>query len=41
VESDARLVEHVEDAHEPLADLRGEPDALRLSARQGGGRPIE
>ena len=30
VEADARLVEHVEDADERRADLRGEADALAL-----------
>ena len=34
VEPDAGLVEDVEDAHEPAADLRGEPDPLRLTAGQ-------
>ena len=35
VQTDGRLVEHVHDADEPGADLRGESDALRLAARQG------
>ena len=34
VEADRRLVEDVEDAHELAADLRREPDALRLAARE-------
>src|SRR5205823_4085219 len=36
-----RLVEDVEDAHQLGADLGREPDALRLTARQGVGRPID
>ena len=38
VQADRRLVEHVEHAHQPAADLRREPDALRLAARQRGRR---
>ena len=38
VQTDARLVEDVEHAHEPRADLRREPDALRLAARERRGR---
>ena len=34
MQADARLVEHVEHAHQAAADLRGEPDALRLAARK-------
>src|SRR5690606_30059850 len=41
VEADGRLVQHVQDADEAGADLRGEPDALRLAARQGGGGAVE
>ena len=41
VQADRRLVEHVEHADEPAADLRGEPDALCLTARQGGRRAVE
>ena len=37
VQADGRLVEHVEHAGEPGADLRGEPDALALAARQRAG----
>ena len=37
VQADARLVEDVQHAHEPAADLRGQPDALRLAAGKGGG----
>ncbi len=39
VQADGGLVEHVEHAHQPAADLAGQPDALRLAARQGPGRP--
>ena len=34
VQADRGLVEHVEHAGQPGADLRGEPDALALAARQ-------
>ena len=34
VQADRRLVEHVQHADEPAADLRREPDALRLAARE-------
>ena len=36
VEADRRLVEHVEHADQPRADLGGQPDALRLAAGEGG-----
>ena len=38
VQADRGLVEHVEHAGEAGADLRGEPDALALAARQRAGR---
>ncbi len=38
VQADGGLVEHVEHAGEAGADLRGEPDALALAARQRAGR---
>ena len=41
VQADARLVEHVEHAHQPRADLRGQPDALRFAAGQRAGAAIE
>ena len=34
VQADRRLVEDVEHAHQARADLRRQPDALRLAARQ-------
>ena len=34
VQADRRLVEHVEHADEPAADLRAEPDALRFATRE-------
>ena len=34
VQADRRLVEHVQHAREPGADLRGEANALRLAARE-------
>ena len=39
VQSDGRLVENVEDAHQRRADLRGQPDPLPLAAGKGRGRP--
>ena len=41
VEPDRRLVEDVEDADELRADLRREPEALRLAARQRLRRAVE
>ncbi len=41
VQADRRLVEDVEDADEARADLRREPDALRLAARERARRPVE
>ena len=40
VEADRRLVEDVEDAHEARADLRREPDALRLAAGERRRRTV-
>ena len=37
VQADRRLVEHVQRAHQARADLRGEPDALRLATRERAG----
>jgi hypothetical protein len=34
VQADARLVKYIKDAHQPRADLRGQPDALGLAAAQ-------
>ena len=41
VQADARLVENVEHAGQAGADLRGEPDALRLAARKRAAFAIE
>ena len=41
VQADGRLVEHVEHADKAGADLRGEPDPLRLAAGQGRARPVQ
>ena len=41
VEADRRLVEDVHDADETGADLRREPDALRLAAGERGGGALE
>src|SRR6185503_11600624 len=41
VETDARLVEDVENAGESRSDLRGEPDPLRLASRERGRSPVE
>ena len=38
VQADRRLVEHVQHARQLAAELRREPDALRLAARQRAGR---
>ena len=40
VQPDRRLVEHVEHADEPAPDLRREPDALRLAARERARRAV-
>ena len=37
MESDGRLVEDVDHSRQPVADLRRETDALRLTAGQRGG----
>ena len=37
VQADGRFVEHVHHAHQARADLRGQPDALRLATRKGFG----
>ena len=37
VQPDRRLVEHIEHAGQPRADLRGEPDALAFAAGQRAG----
>ena len=39
MQADRRLVEHIEHADQPGADLRGQPNALRLTAGQRGRRP--
>ena len=39
VQADRRLVEDIEHARQPRADLRGEADALALAARQRAARP--
>ena len=36
-----RLVEDVQHAHQPAADLRRQPDALRLAARERRGGAVE
>ena len=41
VQADRRLVEDVEHADELRADLRREPQALRLAARERRGRAVE
>ena len=41
VQADRRLVEDVEHADQRAADLRGQPDALRLAARQRRRRAVE
>ena len=41
VQPDRGLVQDVEHAHEPAADLRGEPDPLRLTSRERRRRTAE
>ena len=41
VQPDRRLVEHVEHADQPGADLRGQPDPLRLPAGQRRRCPVQ
>ncbi len=41
MEPDGRLVQDVEDAHQPGADLRGEPDALAFPAGECRRRPVQ
>ncbi len=41
MEADGGLIQNVEDAHQPGADLSGEPDALRLAAGQRRRRTVE
>ena len=41
VQPDRRLVQHVEHTDQAGPDLRGQPDPLRLTAGQGGGRPVQ
>src|SRR6202041_2744131 len=41
MQADGGLVEHVEDAAQARADLRGEADALRFAAGERGGRAVE
>ncbi len=41
VQTDRRLVEHVQHADEPAADLRREPDALRLTAGERARRAVQ
>ena len=41
MQADRRLVEHVEDAGEIRADLRGQPDTLALATRERGGAAVQ
>ena len=41
VQADARFIQDVQHAHEGRADLRGEPDALALAARERGRAAVE
>ncbi|MCK7519432.1 MAG: hypothetical protein MZV64_17720 [Ignavibacteriales bacterium] len=40
VQADRRLIQHVQHAHQPRADLRRQADALRLAARERAGRAV-
>ena len=39
MQADGRFIQYVQHAHQPGADLGGQPDALGLTARQGGSGP--
>ena len=41
VQADGRLIEHIADADQPAADLRGQADALGFAAGEGGGFAVE
>src|SRR5208283_956147 len=41
MQADGRLVEHIEDAAQARADLRGETDALPFAAGKRGGVAVE
>ena len=41
VQADARLIQNVKHAHQPRADLRRQPDALRLAAAQRAALAIQ
>src|SRR5579872_5017461 len=41
VQPDGRLIEHIEHAAKPRADLSGQANALRLAARERGGRTVQ
>src|SRR5438105_14144392 len=41
MQPDGRLVQDVEDAGQPAADLAGKPDTLRLAAGESRRRPAE
>ncbi len=41
VEADAGLVQNIENTGQLGSDLRGQPDALGFSPREGGGRPVQ
>ena len=41
VQADGRLIEHVADADQAAADLRGQADALGFAAGEGAGLAVE
>ncbi len=41
MKANTRLVEHVQHAHQPRANLRRQPNALRLAARKGPRRAMQ
>ncbi len=41
VQSDRRLIQHIQRAHQPRAERRRELNPLRLAARQRGSQPVE
>ena len=41
VQTNARLIQHIQHAHQFRADLHREPHPLRFAARKGGGTAVE
>src|SRR3974390_984924 len=41
VQTNAGFIENIKHAHEPRADLSGEPDSLRFATRERCGAPVQ